>query len=328
MNEIDVVITWVDGNDTEWQKQKQQYTPPEERESSSDERYRDWDNLQYVLRGIDKFMPWVRRIHLVTWGHIPAWLKQTDGRLNVVKHEDFIPKRYLPTFNSNAIELNLHRIPGIANQFICFNDDMFVVKPTQPGDFFVDGKVRDMACISPQPIYRSSIMNIELNNMKIINDYFSHEDIKAHKRKWLCAMNGQYAVRTALFMRFNSIIGIFQPHIPYVFLKSTFEELWEKEAHVMDMTCMNKFRTIGDVNIWLLRSWQLLKGEFEPRTPKFGKLISASDIDAVKHYLSPKGKCSLVCINDDESVVDFENMRNEVNEQLNNIFPEKSPYEL
>lgn len=326
MADIDVVITWVDGNDPEWRKLRNQYAADDE--AGSDIRFRDWDNLQYVLRGIEKNMPWVRKIHLVTWGHLPSWIKKDSTKLNIVRHEDFIPAKYLPTFNSNTIELNLHRIPGISKRFICFNDDMFVVKPTKKTDFFKRGMPCDMACISPQPIYRSSIMNIELNNMKIINDYFSVNNIKQNKRKWLSVSKyGQYALRTFIFLKFKSIIGIFQPHVPYNLQCSTYETLWSREDKLLDATCRNKFRTTDDVNIWLLRSWQLMEGRFIPRDAKYGQLVSASDMEAVRYFLGARAKCRLVCINDDAMVKDFENTKKLVNRELHRILPEKCSME-
>ena len=119
LNKIDVVITWVDGNDKAWQAEKEKYLPLR----SDKVRYRNWDNVQYIFRGIEKFMPWVNCVHFVTWGHLPKWMNTNYEKLHVVNHKDFIPKEYLPTFNSNAIELNLHRIPGLSENFIntcCF----------------------------------------------------------------------------------------------------------------------------------------------------------------------------------------------------------------
>ena len=72
---IDFVIPWVDGNDPEWRSEKNVYCGNNKSSSSEkdirDERYRDWDNLQYWFRGVEKFTPWVRKIHFVTWGHLP-----------------------------------------------------------------------------------------------------------------------------------------------------------------------------------------------------------------------------------------------------------------
>jgi len=114
---IDFVMIWVDGNDPEWQKEKAKYDGSVVTTANSEVRYRDWDNLQYWFRAVEKYAPWVNKIHFVTWGHIPKWLDTTNPKLNIVKHSDFIPEEYLPTFSSHTIELNLHRIEGLAEIF-------------------------------------------------------------------------------------------------------------------------------------------------------------------------------------------------------------------
>lgn len=123
---IDIVIPWVDGNDMEWKQLRNEYLKQAGKiidQASLNVRYRDWDNLQYIFRGIEKFMPWVNRIHFITCGHLPDWINLDHPKLNIVKHEDFIPNEYLPTFNSNAIEINICRIPDLAEHYINFNDD-------------------------------------------------------------------------------------------------------------------------------------------------------------------------------------------------------------
>ena len=69
----------------------------------------------------------------------PSWLNVANEKIVVVKHEDFIPKEYLPTFNSHTIELNLHRIKGLSEYFIYFNDDTFILDKLQEKDFFKNG---------------------------------------------------------------------------------------------------------------------------------------------------------------------------------------------
>lgn len=139
--DIDFVITWVDGNDLEWKREKAArmgHTDMDISVNADDrkERYRDWDNLRYWFRGMEKYAPWVRKVHFVTWGHIPQWLNTKHPKLNIVCHEDFIPQKFLPTFNSHTIEWNFHRIPGLTEQFVYFNDDMFLLKPVYMEDFF------------------------------------------------------------------------------------------------------------------------------------------------------------------------------------------------
>ena len=92
---IDFVITWVDGNDPAWQQEKSRTLKASgliDKTDDRKERYRDWDNLQYWFRGVEQFAPWVRKVHFVTWGHLPEWLNTSAPKLNIVNHEDFIPE--------------------------------------------------------------------------------------------------------------------------------------------------------------------------------------------------------------------------------------------
>lgn len=199
---------------------------------------------------------------------------------------------------------------------------------TKKEDFFVNGIPKDMACISPQPIHRNVIHNIELNNLKIINDYFTVNDIKKNICNWINPItNRQYALRTLLFLHFKSIIGIYEPHIPSSYLKSKCLEIWDKEYMELDNTSRHKFRSVEDVNVWLFRSWQLLEGLFVPRLYKFGKLLSASQLLEI-HSAIVKRQYKIICINDDDTVEDFEKTKRIINKELDNILPEKSSFEL
>lgn len=339
--DIDVVLTWVDGNDPVWLSEKAKYdgtinslTASTDSTSSLDQtaggavRFRDWDNLRYIFRGIEKFMSWVRTVHFVTWGHLPTWLNTDAEKLHIVKHSDFIPEQYLPTFNSSAIEVNIFRIPGLAEQYINFNDDMFVIGETKAEDFFKDGKPRDSAVISPPPCFRDIICNVEINNFGIINDYFMVEDTKKNRSLWYTPIYGSKLLRTMLFSRFHTILGLFEPHIPYSYLKSTAQEVWEKEEAVLDQTSRNKFRTRDDVSEWLFRHWQIMTGNFVPRSLSFGKLFDLSDNnkEALMTFREP-GKQKVICLNDTIHVKDFERVKKEINEALDKLLPEKSGFE-
>jgi hypothetical protein len=99
-------------------------------------RYRDSGELRYSIRSLVKYAPWIRRIYLVTDNQIPNWLNLENDRIKVVSHEEIFPNRsHLPVFSSPAIEAHLHRIPGLSNKFIYFNDDVFLGAPTSPEDF-------------------------------------------------------------------------------------------------------------------------------------------------------------------------------------------------
>lgn len=133
---MDIVITYVNGNDPVWQKDYEKFT----KVPVMEKRFRDWGTLQYLLRGIEKHMPFIRKVFLVVShrSQIPEWVDESN--LDVVLHEDFVPDEYLPTFNCNTLEMNLHRIKGLDEQYLYFNDDLFPVRDCKPGDFYRDGK--------------------------------------------------------------------------------------------------------------------------------------------------------------------------------------------
>ena len=149
--QIDFVIPWVDDTDPVWRAKKAEYTGVKETEGNTCVRYRDWDTLKYWFRGVEKFAPWVRYVHFVTDNQKPEWLNIEHPKLRWVKHTDFIPQEYLPTFNSHTIEFNLHRIPDLAEHFVYFNDDVFLIRETKEEDFFVDG----IPCDIPSRIFCS-----------------------------------------------------------------------------------------------------------------------------------------------------------------------------
>ena len=99
---VDFVVTWVDGNDPVWQAEKAKYSP-HKTEDARTSRYRDWDNMQYWFRAVEKFAPWVNKIHFVTYGHLPKWLNTDNPKLHIAKHSEFIPEKYLPTFSARPV---------------------------------------------------------------------------------------------------------------------------------------------------------------------------------------------------------------------------------
>lgn len=175
--EIDIVLAWVDGSDPVWCEKKKERMRQQGLSVKSDdreERYRDWDLMHYWFRSIENFAPWVRKIHFVTFGHLPEWLDSSNPKLHIVNHEDFIPAKYLPTFSSHPIEWNFHRIEGLSENFIYFNDDMLLLKPVKPTDFFKNGKPVDMLALQPDVtnVDDTTMPYIYLNNAMLLAKYF------------------------------------------------------------------------------------------------------------------------------------------------------------
>ena len=142
---IDAVYTWVNGSDPAHCHERaphagavraaggQRGGPLEEQRRAAPDS----------LRSLETFAPWIRAVHIVTNGQAPAWLDLGNPRVRLVTHaEIFRWPEDLPTFNSVAIETHLHRIPGLAERFVYFNDDTFLGAAWRAGDFFTaDGRL-------------------------------------------------------------------------------------------------------------------------------------------------------------------------------------------
>ena len=135
MLKVDFVILWVDNNDPKWQKDFEYYSF-KEKGIKSEIRFRSWDNLHYWFRGVEKFAPWVNNIFLITSGHLPNWLDTSKKNLKIIKHSDFIPETYLPTFSSPVIEMFVHKIENLSEHFVMFNDDFFIINHVNQERFF------------------------------------------------------------------------------------------------------------------------------------------------------------------------------------------------
>ncbi len=323
---IDFVIPWVDGNDPNWRKEKNKYSP-DKATDSRDIRYRDWDFLKYWFRGVEKFAPWVNKIHFVTWGHLPEWLDTSNPKLHIVKHEDYIPKEYLPTFSANPIELNFHRIEGLAEHFVYFNDDMFILKEINPDVFFKNGLPHEYAVFNPPGSEDLLFMSILYNDVMTINKHFKKDEVvKKYKRKFLSLEYGKANIRTLLCLPWKSIQGFFVEHGPSAFLKSTYETIWNEEHDLLDETSKRRFRSERDVNQHLIKFWQYCSGQFEPRKNLNISYKVMDHLDTVCDIIENK-KTTFLCLNDGGEKYDFETSQKRVNECLNKILTDKSSFE-
>ena len=137
---FDFVVTWVDPGDPDWRNAYDRYrrlAPSQDDTSAGLRRYRDIGLLRYALRGIFQNADWFRTLHLVTAGHAPDWLDLSHPQIHLVPHDRiFGDTENLPTFNSVAIECQLHRIPGLSERFIYINDDVLILRQTHSSDFF------------------------------------------------------------------------------------------------------------------------------------------------------------------------------------------------
>lgn len=329
MEEIDFVIPWVDGSDPQWLQIFKQYRCESDLEDVGELRYRDWDTLQYWFRGVEKYAPWVRKIHFITYGHLPKWLNISHPKLHIVNHQDYIPCHYLPTFSSHPIELNLYRIDGLADKFVYFNDDTFLIKEASPERFFRGGLPCDIARLSV--IQNSSIDHIILNDLSVIRRHFlPHKVIFSQLSQWF---NFSYGLsdmsKTLTLLPWCMFTGFKDTHMPQPFLKSTFELLWDKEFEILDRTSKSKFRSITNVNQYLMRYWTLVEGKFYPISSKDCNLYNLGEhtIENIVDEIS-RQKYRLICINDSDDVKSFNSIKDKLKSGFERILGIKSSYEL
>ncbi|MGK4058671.1 Stealth CR1 domain-containing protein [Loigolactobacillus coryniformis] len=297
--DIDIVLPWVDGSDPKI-AQKREAALRDWRldyDLNSADRFRDTDLLKYAIVSIKKFAPWVHKVYLVTDGQKPDWFIE-DDMFTVVDHRAFIPAQYLPTFNSNVIELNVWRIRGLSEHFILFNDDIILNQPVTPLDFFsADGQPKDTAIYSviPADNYFSHII---LNNMVVLNKYFGKWD--GLKKKWSNFIHYKYGkllFRSLLSLPWDSIVGFYNPHIPTSYKKSNFKKIWELEPNKLDQVSRNRFREKSDLSHWLVRYYQLQSNDFSPRNANFGQFYEQSETQAIIADID-YSKHKVLCIND------------------------------
>lgn len=328
--DIDFVITWVDMNNQEWKKDFLKYSGKQEncKNSVSEARFRDYGLLKYWFRGIEKFTPWVRKIHFVTSCQIPDWLDTSNPRLHIVKHEDFIPHQFLPTFNSVVIERYIHKIEGLADHFVYFNDDFYIINNISIERFFYNGLPRDIAIFQYNPSWSQWYVRIK-NNVRIINKHFNKKEVMAqYHDKWFNKVYGFKAFMNYLLRPYSKFITLRTPHNAQPYLKSTFEEVWSAAEKELTETSSNRFRELTDYTPELFRTWQICKGNFIPyNTYKDTKMFPLFIRHREAVQAIEKQSYCLVCLNDHQKIKNYAQVMESLKMAFEKILPSKSGFE-
>lgn len=168
---IDFVVPYVNNKDKEWQesfvKTALKYDHKQVASLHGARYEDDLDLIYYQLQLVNKNMPWINKIYLLLSSEkqiIPSLL---PPNCVIVLHEQFIPSKYLPTFNSCTIEMFLWNIPNLSEHFIYANDDMIPIKPLKPSDFYYRGLIR---------------MNFEEYKMELGASQFQHQSYYSYHR--------------------------------------------------------------------------------------------------------------------------------------------------
>lgn len=326
--DIDFVIPWVDGSDPEWITQRKNHCSPSD---GIDEcRFRDWNTLKYWFRAVEAYAPWVNRVFFITSGQIPSWLNPAHPKLRFVRHQDYIPQEYLPTFSSHTIELNLHRIPELSEHFVYFNDDMFLNAAVTEKDFFRNGLPCDTAVLgsfSPHDAI-NSYTHAVCNVMAFINKHFEKREVLSqHPTLWFSLRYGKYFLKNLYYFPVKFFSDFQNAHIPSSMLKSTFHAVWDLEPELLHNTCMNKLRGLNDVNQYIMSYYNICCGKFFPRKTDFGKCYPVEIVQDTLYDDILHGRHKAICINDHPNVKDFNREQKRISDVFQRKLPDKSTFE-
>jgi len=229
---IDLVYLWVDGSDEQWLAKKNaalaKITGELAASSATANRWADHDELKYSLRSVEKFVPWINHIFIVTDGQTPKWLNTTNPKITIVDHKEIIPEKYLPTFNSSCIELFLHKIPNLSEHFLYSNDDSFFGKPLLPSFFFDENG--------------NPIVQIKERNQR--NKFKKPSDKAVKNRLWQRFMHNTLFF---VYQKTGKKYNVTNPHAIEPMRKSYFEEIYETYEDEFLATSATTFR--GNDNI-------------------------------------------------------------------------------
>lgn len=271
-------------------------------------RVRDMCTFKYVLRSIDKNMPWVNKIFIILYDEtqIPDWLDTNNPKIKIILHKDILPAERLPNFSSVQVDMRLSFIEELSEQFIFINDDMFFNKPIKETDYFRDGK----------PVH--------IPTMKYVNSY------NLTKAQW-----GKIEQNNYNFL--NKIAGrkihFWTGHAPIAFTKTFQQFIWFKYRKEIEKH-MSGLHIRADNNLcnWLFYNME----EYYQKTAN----VAADKLPARKYFpLSDKTTESevaaaaafktypILCVNDGNAVSKFDRMKTILNKVMQAKYPEKSSFE-
>ena len=337
MKKIDFVVTWLDSTDPEWQKSYTEYSL-NTKGDKSEARFRNMEIFPYWFRAIEKYAPWVHKIYLITNGKFPNWINNNHPKLVLVKHEDYMPKEFLPTFNSIAIELYIHKIKGLSEYFVYFNDDMLLNSPVTPDYYFKDGLPCDInreTCYNV-PIYtaedRYGIYLSMLADIGIINGHFRRWDTVVQSPwRWYGPHLGIIGITTSIILlRKRLFVGFSNYHIEQAYIKSVFEEVWNAAPDFMKASC-SRFREDVTANPYIFRYWQFAKNLFYPkkREGAYFHIGNRNELNRIKNVLQ-NNKIKSICLNDSSlcNNEDFLYIKERLHQLFEIKFPQKSSFEI
>ena len=311
-HDIDVVFSWVDGTDPALLSSRAGWRARARLGDGdgADARTRQIDELRYALRSVDQNAPWVRRIFIATDTRLPGWLIADHPKITVVRaSEHFSDPAGLPTFNSHAVESQLHHIDGLAEHFLYCNDDMFFGRPVAASVFF-----------TPAGISRFIESPIRIGGGAAGPSRSGHENAARNNRRLLAE-------------RFGYLITRHLAHSPVPLRRSVLAELEAEFPDEFAATQASRFRSATDISVTnsLYHYYALLTGRAVPHESARACYIDTTSHEGLRMLagLSVRRDADFFCLNDgSEPEVDETYRATTVSNFLDGYFPAPAPWEL
>lgn len=309
--DIDVVITTVDGSDPEWRARFDEFMVSCNSDTGlartkNNARYVNHDELRYVLRSIYYYAPYVRKIFLVTDRQCPDWLDTEDSSIELVDHTDIIDKKYLPTFNSDAIESCLWKIPDLSEKFLYFNDDVLLMGPTNREVFFTHN---GLPRFFPSP---RSLPDIPLDWAKSYTTHAHIQTALAFEKKGLARPSKKFK------------------HAPFSCTKSILREIeseFERELHASRNSHVRSEESYATIS-FLYPNYALATGRAVYSNLKYS-YVDLAWVDWLPRLKKILGRTDIAvaCINESDDALGAESLDASLKGILNARFPAVPPWE-
>lgn len=296
--DIDAVILWVDGDDPEWKARCEvaRCGNPITRRNDigGDLRFRQMREIDWCVAGINKFASFVRKIFIVTDGQDPHLENTVDKwfenpiPVEIVDHKVIFRgyEQYLPTFQCNSLETMIHRIPGLSERFVYFNDDVVLTNYVKPEDWFSeDGGVVEYGKWMPNFLLDLlHAIKPKKNGLKVVG----FKDIMENGARLVGSHN-----------------TLLMSHTPHTVLKSLSKRLLEEYPDCVDINSRDKFRAPCQYNPQVAKHILAHRaGKLTVRSPK-GKTLFLKPYsnrpyylrNHLKPYIAGKPLPPFMCIN-------------------------------
>lgn len=311
---VDLVITYVNENDKQWQKDFNYWKEKEIQEGKADknnrqafgkERTREWDALKYWFRGVEKNCKWVNKVFLIVQNEkqLPSWLNKECDKLRIVYHNEYIPNDLLPTFNAMTIGMYISNIKDLSENYILCDDDFYFLNEIKENRFFIYGRPAH----APNKIKYSLYEGGFLEGTDKVFYHILNNNLKFEER----------------FNKYKIKYGFY--HLPEA-RKKSFEQMILKKygEEIKEHQIVSKFRHKNNLCPYMFDDLLKLCEKAWLKSPYYNCSYCTLKSDVNFNQYENK---DIVCFNDTEQLDNYEETKKKFIEFLDKKLPNKSSFE-